>query len=217
MDGCTRIAASGWGFPSVQPATLLRAAKIRFRAMAVRRHRRNYNLPGHAHELTFSCYRNFPFLASERTCRWLADAIDAARAKHRYRLWAYVFMPDHVHLVVCPQDEHYDIARFRQSVKEPVSRHALRHMERYAPHWLERVTRRRGRRVERCFWQSGGGYNRNLVEPGTLWKTIEYVHTNPVREALAASPGAFAWSSAAWYAGKRDGPLTIDPIPTDWR
>src|SRR6266568_1347612 len=35
--------------------------------------------PGHAHELTFSCIRGFPFLKAERTCQWLADAVDEAR------------------------------------------------------------------------------------------------------------------------------------------
>lgn len=42
-------------------------------------HRKSYNEPGHAHELTFGCYRGFPFLARERVCHWLAEAIDQAR------------------------------------------------------------------------------------------------------------------------------------------
>jgi hypothetical protein len=37
-------------------------------------HRKAINTPGHAHELTFSCYQRFPFLKAERTCQWLADA-----------------------------------------------------------------------------------------------------------------------------------------------
>ncbi|MDA0835649.1 MAG: hypothetical protein O2955_13865 [Planctomycetota bacterium] len=35
--------------------------------------RRNDNEPGHAHELTFSCYHRLPLLSRERSCRWLAD------------------------------------------------------------------------------------------------------------------------------------------------
>lgn len=30
-----------------------------------RQHRRNYNEPGHAHELTFSCYQGFKLLKEE--------------------------------------------------------------------------------------------------------------------------------------------------------
>ena len=45
-----------------------------------------YNTPGHAHELTFSCFRRIPFLAKDRACRWLADAIRDVKAELRYAL-----------------------------------------------------------------------------------------------------------------------------------
>jgi putative transposase len=52
------------------------------------RHLKNYNDPGHAHELTFSCYQRFAFLQRERTCHWLAAAIEAGREKLKFQLWA---------------------------------------------------------------------------------------------------------------------------------
>jgi hypothetical protein len=56
-------------------------------------HRKAINTPGHAHELTFSCYHRFQFLKAERTCQWLAEAIQTARVKDSFDLWAFVFMP----------------------------------------------------------------------------------------------------------------------------
>src|SRR5260370_33310504 len=53
-------------------------------------HRRSYNEPGHAHELTFTCYNRFRFLSSDRTCGWLAEAIEKARAELDFALWAFV-------------------------------------------------------------------------------------------------------------------------------
>ena len=73
-------------------------------------HRKAINAPGHAHELTFSCYQRYPFLKAERTCLWLVDAIQAARVKHNFDLWAYVFMPEHVHLIVRPREPDYSRA-----------------------------------------------------------------------------------------------------------
>ncbi len=64
-----------------------------------RHRRRTYDEPGHAHELTFSLYRRHPFLRAERVCGWLAEAIEEARRGLEVDLWAYVFMPDHVHLI----------------------------------------------------------------------------------------------------------------------
>ncbi|HCS51426.1 MAG TPA: hypothetical protein DIW81_07505, partial [Planctomycetaceae bacterium] len=73
-------------------------------------HRSNIHEPGHAHELTFSCYHRYPFLKAERCCQWLADSIANARQKYKFQLWAYVFMPDHVHMIISPNKEFTDLA-----------------------------------------------------------------------------------------------------------
>jgi len=180
-------------------------------------HRKNYNEPGHAHELTFSCYNRFAFLKAERTCRWLSEAINDARMEHRFNLWAYVFMPDHAHVIVWPRNATYDIARVRHAIKSPVGRKGIEHIEINAPDWLPRLIRKRGKKTERLFWQSGGGYDRNIETGCTLMKMIEYVHMNPVRKGLAQRARDWKWSSAGWYEGSRDGaPIAIDPIPSDW-
>ena len=71
------------------------------------RRRQSYNIPGHAHELTFSCYRRYAFRKAERTSAWLAEAIGEARQSQGFWLWAFVFMPDHVHLILYPFHEEY--------------------------------------------------------------------------------------------------------------
>jgi putative transposase len=181
-----------------------------------RRHRRNYNEPGHAHELTFSCYHGCKFLSAERTCQWLADAIEDARTKFRFDLWAFVFMPKHAHLVVYPREPIYDFADIRKAIKSPVAKAGIQYLEEHAPQWLPRITRRRGKRMERLFWQSGGGYDRNITEPKTLMKVIEYIHMNPVRRGLVERPEQWKWSSAAWFLGTGTPPLILDPIPPEW-
>src|SRR5256885_16898359 len=66
-----------------------------------------YNVAAHAHFLTFSCYKRQPFLSKDRSCQWLAEAIVAAREKHNFDLWGYVFMPEHAHLLLFPRREEY--------------------------------------------------------------------------------------------------------------
>jgi putative transposase len=60
----------------------------------------------------------------------------------------------------------------------------MAHLNAHAPHWLPRVTRRRGPRVERLLWQSGGGFDCNIGEPRTLRAVIDSIHMNPVRRGL---------------------------------
>jgi putative transposase len=181
-----------------------------------RRHRRNFNEPGHAHELTFSCYHRYQFLKAERTCNWLKEEIDAARVQFDFALWAYVFMPEHVHLIVWPRRAQYDIAEIRTAIKAPVGRKALRHVKRHAPHWLPRLTRVRGDRTEHLFWQSGGGFDRDINTAKVLSAAIQYIHLNPVRRGLVERAADWRWSSAARYELGRTKPIAIDPIPVEW-
>jgi putative transposase len=183
---------------------------------APRRHRKNYNEPGHAHELTFSVYRNFPFFKSERACRWLSDSIQSARERLDFAVWAYVFMPEHVHLIVCPRQPVYDVAVIRRSIKEPVARVAMKYLRKNAPHWIPKLSRRRGSRVETHFWLSGGGYDRNITSAATLMKAIDYLHLNPVRRSLVERAAEFPWSSAAWYERGTAGPVPVDTVPSEW-
>jgi len=95
--------------------------------------RRRYNEAGQPRELTFSCYRRLPFFSRERTCEWSRQALEEARAKFGFQVWAYVLMPDHVHLLVNPGDAAAEMSRFLQAVKEPVARQAIAYLKVNAP------------------------------------------------------------------------------------
>jgi putative transposase len=136
----------------------------------VRKLRRRYYEPGQAHELTFSCYHRYPFLNGDRTRRWFIEALDDARRKMRFELWAYVIMPEHVHVLIVPHELKPDIGSIVGTIKEPVARKAIRFLVEHSPQWLDRITVREGKRLRRRFWQAGGGYDRNVVEVATAMR-----------------------------------------------
>src|SRR3954469_15888384 len=179
----------------------------------LRSHPRNYNIPGQAHELTFCCYQRFKFLKAERTCNWLADSINAARHDLEFDLWAYGFMPDHVHLIIYPRARIYDIAVIRTAIKKPISKVALSLLRENDPQWIPRLTRNRGRRIETHFWQSGGGYDRNIESREALLMMIDYIHLTPVRKGYADRPEEWKWSSAGHFLGIAESSLRVDAIP----
>jgi putative transposase len=172
--------------------------------------RRRYNEAGQPRELTFSCYRRIPFFSRERTCEWFRQALEKARAKFGFQLWAYVLMPDHVHLLVNPADAAAEVSRFLQGLKEPVARQAIAYLKAHAPQWLDRLTVHEGQRVRHRFWQPGGGYDRNITSIEALRAMIEYIHANPVRRGLVARAEDWEWSSARWYAGIRPVKIEMD-------
>ena len=168
-----------------------------------------YNEPGDAHELTFSCYKNRSFLAKERTCRYLADAIERSREKHKFDLWAYVFMPTHAHVLVWPTTDPYLISRVLTSIKQSVSRRALIYLRKHNPIGLQWVATGQ-KHVPYRFWQDGGGDDRNIRSPETLKAMVEYIHNNPVRAGLVDGPEDWFWSSAREWNEEGVGPLAID-------
>ena len=131
-------------------------------------------------------------------------------------MWAYVFMPEHIHIVLHPGPRSPKVQTILASIKQPVGRRALAFMQANAPKWLPRVSRRRGNRIERQFWQPGGGYDRNIIGPKTLQSMMDYIHMNPVRRGLVERPGDWRWSSASWYLDGSNPPLIPDPIPAEW-
>jgi putative transposase len=138
------------------------------------------------------------------------EALGAARVKHRFALLAYVIMPEHAHLVVRPLLPVYDIAMILKSIKQPVARKAKRFLEEHNPEWLKKLTVMRGSRAVFRFWQTGPGYDRNVRDQGELSEKITYMHNNPVRRGLVATPESWEWSSAGWYTGKHDGGVKMD-------
>jgi REP element-mobilizing transposase RayT len=91
------------------------------------------NVPGDIHELTFTCYKRRPFLSKDRTRAYLVDAINSARVKHDFYLLAYVFMPEHAHLLIYPRREEYDMSKILQSIKQPVAQRAIKYLRKENP------------------------------------------------------------------------------------
>ena len=169
---------------------------------------RRYNLPGHAHELTFSCFRQQKFLIWERTCLYLVEALQKAREKHDFSLWAYVFMPEHVHLLLCPRYQDYSIAKILQSIKQPVGRRCIMYLKHHNPAGLQWMKTGQTDPPYR-FWQDGGGYDRNITQENTLIEVVKYIHQNPIRRGLVDNAEKWKYSSAQfWQSGK--GPLSIN-------
>ena len=175
--------------------------------------RKAWDEPAHAHFLTYSCYRRLPLLTKDRTRQWVVDALDSTRSEQHFELWAYVIMPEHVHLVLHPRQPRYQMRRILAAIKRPVSILARDFLTtRGQTTWLHRLSVQYPSRSVFRFWQPGGGYDNNIFRERTLAEVIDYIHANPVRRGLAQHPGDWIWSSARFYDGIKDVPIKMDPI-----
>ncbi len=176
----------------------------------------HYDTPGDAHFLTFSFYRRLPLLSKDRTRWWLVDEIARARQKLEFDLWAWVIMPEHVHLLVYPRLSCHHTKDILYGIKRPVGTKAIGYLKRQHSDFLQKLTVVSGDRTYCKFWQAGPGYDRNLNEPRAIHDTIDYIHQNPVRRGLVLQAEDWIWSSARDWAGLDSPiPLRVDrTVPT---
>jgi len=152
---------------------------------------KHYHEPGDLRELTFSCYRQMKLLTNDAWRGYLARAIDKASEQHRFNLVAFVFMPEHVHLLVYPLGDRPPIDGYLAALKHPVSVAVKRDLRATDSPLLKRLTvRERAGKESFRFWQEGPGYDRNLQKPATVLSSIDYIHLNPVRRNLSPRRGS---------------------------
>ena len=171
---------------------------------------RHYHHPGDCHELTFSCYNRKALLNNDERRRLLSEYIDRAIVRHQFRVVAFVFMPEHVHLIVYPEKPHAaDISGLLKGIKQPYSRHIknllLTRDSRLADELL--VRERPGKTAFR-FWQEGSGFDRNLPSSRATLRAIDYIHMNPVKRGLCRKPSDWKWSSYCRFERPHEG---VDP------
>lgn len=125
--------------------------------------------------ITFSTHRRWTLPESVR--QLVIDTCLAGNGK-KFRLYATVVMPDHVHMVLAPK---YDangavsIAEIMQAIKGA------------SAHKINRALGRRGK-----VWEEES-FDRALRREESIGDKIEYILGNPVGAGLAANPLEYRW------------------------
>ncbi|MGD0787741.1 MAG: transposase [Terracidiphilus sp.] len=125
------------------------------------------------HFITFSCFHRLPFLEASEPKDTVEAVLEVTRARHQARIYAYVLMPEHVHFLI-NEPPSILVAQFLKAVKQ--------------------ITSRRLRGQHEKFWQERY-FDSNIHGEAARSEVIRYIHRNPVKRGLAASPGDYQWSS----------------------
>ena len=169
---------------------------------------RRYEIVNQPRFLTFSCYRQLPLFQNDAIKEAFVKRLQMARSNLAFRLIAWVIMPEHVHLILVLKLPDPPMPKVLSAIKRRFAEQVLRRWKQLKAPILDRIRTPTGRYR---FWQSGGGYDRNIRDEAELFEKIEYIHMNPVKRALVTCPTDWKWSSAQWYADQSDGLLEIDP------
>jgi putative transposase len=152
---------------------------------------------GQTHFITFSCYRRQPFLTDDRACQFLTRRLEATRSGFLLRVYGYVWMPEHVHILMSePERSGTTLADAIHFLKLSSSKLIRTHVNAAAA----------------AFWQKRY-YDRNIRNAREFQTKLRYIHRNPVKRGLCASPDEWAWSSFRHYAY---GEMNVVEIESEW-
>jgi len=149
---------------------------------------KRYQTAHSLHFITFSCYRRLPLLEAPAAKETVEVLLEQVRARHQARIYAYVLMPEHVHLLV-NEPPRILLAQFLKAIKQTASR------------------KLRGSRKK--FWQNRY-YDSNVRGEKARSAVIRYIHRNPVTRGLVAKPEDWHWSSFLHYATGLKGTIEIE-------
>jgi putative transposase len=143
------------------------------------------------HFITFSCFHRLPLLEAPEPKETVEAILEQTRARHQARVYAYVLMPEHIHLLI-NEPPSILVAQFLKAFKQIASR------------------KLRGDR--RQFWQDRY-FDANIRGEKARSEVIRYIHRNPVKRGLVASPEQYRWSSFNHYA---TGVAGVVEIESEW-
>lgn len=179
---------------------------------------RNYKFhnPSAAYFVSFATVHWIDVFTRQEYFNVLAKSIDYCRKEKGMELFAYCFLPSHVHLIFRSAEE--DPSGLLRDFKKHTSKKVVQAIERNPQEsrkeWLlqmfERAGKEKGNVSKYQFWQHHN-------KPIELWSAkvikqkIDYVHNNPVESGFVTEPTEWKYSSARNFA-EDNTVLKIDDI-----
>jgi REP element-mobilizing transposase RayT len=144
-------------------------------------------------------------------------AIDEARQSCGFLLFAYVIMPDHLHLLTDSPRKPSEVLRF---IKGTIAHRVIEYLKEkgYESSLAKLRHGEQARNYRHSLWQ----HETNVFQVfsgGVLVQKVNYLHQNPVRAGLVERAVDYRWSSARiWNRCElEDEPLRVDWDQIRWR
>ena len=139
------------------------------------------------------------------------DALSTCQTEYGLKLYAYVIMKDHLHLIA----QHENISRIIGQFKSATAAHFLRY---YCWHnntaMLARLAEEKKAHKRQKFhqiWQEGS-HPEEITYDAMFRQKLEYIHFNPIKAGYVGKPEEWPYSSARNYAKMK----SILPIVPPW-
>lgn len=167
--------------------------------------------------ITAVAKNRLPVFQTDSIKRITCAAIDEARTSAGFLLFAYVLMPDHIHVLTdCPHKP----SKVLQFIKGIVSRRAIGHLKEHGfESSLRKLQHEDWKRNHRySLWQHDSDVF-SVTSESMFMQKVNYIHLNPVRVNLVERTTDYRWSSARFWSKCQleNEPLQVDTEKIVWR
>ncbi len=162
--------------------------------------------------LTAAIVNWLPVLVGGDSCGVLLESLLFCRRKKGFRLYAYVILENHIHLVA----EAPDLSGCMQSFKQYTARRLIALAESTGKEWqlhqFDYCKKAYKDRSRYQVWQEG--VHPQLIQgDDMLRQKMVYIHNNPVRRGYVDRPEHWRYSSARNYECGDHSVFEIDALP----
>lgn len=151
--------------------------------------------------LTFTIKNWYYIFDRHNRFQIITDSLIYCQKHKQLKIYAYVFMLNHIHLVISAPD----VIGFVRDFKKFVSKEMQKNIISFEPNILKLFENPKGGHE---FWQSSN-MPKMIESEDFLNQKIEYIHHNPVRKQYVNNPEDWIWSSANPARGIRVDPIVI--------
>ena len=145
-----------------------------------------------------------------------SNALNEARTSCGFLIFAYVIMPDHLHVITDSKQKSRVILRFINGI---IGRRVIDFLKQgnYTAS-LQKLRRQEDRRGHKYSLWDHHANVRVLTSEEMFMQRVNYAHQNPVRAGLVKSAEDYKYSSARMWSGKPlpDEPLLVDLDKIRW-
>jgi REP element-mobilizing transposase RayT len=162
--------------------------------------------------VTTAAVRHFHLFHQDVIKRIIVDSFHYLRVTRKMKLFVFVVMPNHIHIIVRFSEE-YPLSDVMRDFKKFTARNIFRQFSDAGNSKVLDLLRKEGKRVKQAYKVWEDSYDaRDIFSIKFLQQKMNYIHHNPCQQHwnLVEAPEQYLWSTAGFYLDEKPCVIPID-------
>ena len=172
---------------------------------------KNISLEGYAYFVTTKIKDYIRVFETKPYFDIIIENLNFYRNKFGFRLWAYVIMPEHMHLMIRLADK-CDLSKIMEEFKRYTSKQILTQLKEDKKfHLIKLFAITNPRKEKHIVWEEGFR-GLGISSERVFNIKMNYIHNNPVKRGFVKEPEDYIYSSYRNYYSQNSSIIELDPI-----